>query len=240
MCGRYNLQTTGVEIAKSFDALWDGEYEPNYNVAPTTNQPVIAFSKEGERAMKLFRWGLVPFWADDPGIGARMINARSETIAEKPSFRTAFKRRRCIVPASAFYEWKREGDAKQPYQIIPANDDFFAFAGIWERWDDDEGNALFSYSILTCDANERMQELHHRMPVILHREEIDTWLHIQKDDNTEGLDELLRPFPETEIDFFPVSKAVGNVRNNDETLTEPIKLQEADDRDGQTSIQLGD
>lgn len=239
MCGRYNIKTTGAEIADELGALWEGQYTASFNVAPTTEQPVILFDESDQRVMRLFRWGLVPFWAKDPKIGARMINARSETVAEKPAFRAAYKRRRCIVPASGYYEWKTdENGKKQPFNIIPSGQRLFTFAGLWEQWEDSEGKALRSYTILTCAADEHMKQLHHRVPVMLAPGDIDLWLTINDDDNTQGLDKLLAPFPAENIEFFPVPKAVGNVRNNTEILTQPI-VREDDDRNVEAQATLG-
>lgn len=242
MCGRYNIKTTGAEIADAFDAQWSETYAPSYNIAPTTEQPVLLVDRNGQRSLRLFRWGLVPFWADDPRVGARMINARSETVADKPAFRAAFRKRRCVVPATGFYEWKSRDDGKkQPYNIVPTDDDYFAFAGLWEHWNpggDADRESVWSYTILTCAANEALQPLHDRMPVILQRGEIDRWLGADADRHRSDLDALLSPAPAAQVRYFPVSSAVGNVRNNDRTLTEPLPQADAD-AEPQPTLDLG-
>ncbi len=167
MCGRYTLKTPIDVVAEHFGLdEYPSSLTPSYNIAPT--QEVAAVVEEDEkRKLKMFRWGLVPSWAKDPAIGNKMINARAETVSEKPSFRSAFKRRRCLIVADGFYEWqKTDGGAKQPYHFRMKDSSPFAFAGLWETWDGD-GADVRSCSIITTDANDLMKEIHHRMPVIL-------------------------------------------------------------------------
>ena len=168
--------------------------QPNYNVAPTQEVPaVVAGNGGGERRLEMLRWGLIPSWADDPGIGARMINARSETVAEKPSFRPAFKERRCLIPADGFYEWQKTNGGKQPHYIRMKNGRPFAFAGLWESWKGD-GNEIRSCTILTTNPNDIAGEIHNRMPVILPPEGYEVWLDPDVRE-TDQLLSLLAPYP---------------------------------------------
>jgi len=178
-------------------------YQPRYNIAPTAQVLII---KRNEAAM--VRWGLVPRWAKDPAMGARMNNARAETVAEKPSFREAYRRRRCLIPANGFYEWKLENGLKQPYYIHPAGAELFAFAGLWEQWKD-----LQTCAIITTEANEEMAAIHDRMPVILDSKDYAGWL--------AGEEGLLRPCPSGVIDIRKVSRSVNNARNDLPGLIEP-------------------
>ena len=189
---------------------------PNYNVAPT--QEVAAVLEEGgKRRLEMLRWGLVPSWADDPEIGARMINARSETAPEKPSFRRAFRSKRCLIPADGFYEWKREPGGKQPYYFHMHDGHPFAFAGLWERWE--KGGALLTCAILTTKANSVLEGIHDRMPVILPSGAYDAWL--DPDADREQLRDLMIPYPGDDLETYPVSRFVNSPRNNDERCIEP-------------------
>ena len=219
MCGRYTLRTPVEKLAEEFgfDAS-SVEVPPNYNVAPT--QEVAAVLAEGgERRLELLRWGLIPSWADDPGIGSRMINARAETAPEKPSFRRAFRERRCLIPADGFYEWKRTDGAKQPYYIRMRKGRPFAFAGLWETWNDDGGPELRSCAILTTAPNALAGEIHDRMPVILPASSYDAWL--DPGAEKEELVALLAPYPEAEMEAYPVSRFVNSPSNNDPRCIEP-------------------
>jgi len=227
VCGRYTLTTPLDELLAVFDVPDVGfRHEPRYNIAPTQNAPVLARDEEG-RKMGLMRWGLVPFWADDPGIGNRMINARSETASRKPAFRAAFRRRRCLVPADGFYEWRREGDAKVPYWIHRPDRRPFTMAGLWERWEPDEGEPLFTYTILTRDARPDLEALHARMPVLLSGERRDAWL--DRDAGTDELNDLLEPEPEEELTFHPVSRIVNSPSNDSEACVRPLDADEGSD-----------
>jgi putative SOS response-associated peptidase YedK len=219
MCGRYTLKTPVEELAEEFGFEASSvELPPNYNVAPT--QEVAAILEEGgKRRLELLRWGLIPSWADDPSIGSRMINARSETAPEKPSFRRAFRERRCLIPADGFYEWQRTNGAKQPYYIRMKEGRPFAFAGLWESWKDDGGPEIRSCTILTTKPNALAAEIHDRMPVILPAGSYDAWL-----DPETGRDELyglLAPYPEDEMEAYPVSRLVNSPQNNDPRCIEP-------------------
>lgn len=222
MCGRYTLTTPEGDLVEVFGVpALAFDWEPRYNIAPTQVVPVVAEDDEGRR-MGLLRWGLVPYWADDPSIGNRMINARSETVAEKPAFREAFRRRRCLVPADGFYEWeKREGAGKVPHWIHRADRRPFAFAGLWERWRAPEGDPLHTFTILTTEASPSLRRIHPRMPVILPEAGWSTWLDREADGET--LLELLRPFPDGELSEHPVSTRVNTPAEDDAGLVEPAE-----------------
>lgn len=226
MCGRYQLNRPPAEIAR-----WMGirtgvlpNVGPRYNIAPTQTAPVVRRHPEtGERHLDLLRWGLVPHWAKDPSIGARMINARSETIATTPAFRDSFRSRRCLVPADGFYEWKGEKPPKQPYAIARADGGPIAFAGLWTGWRDPaSGEVLRSFTIATTDANATLRPLHERMPVILGEEDWPAWLG-DAEAEPAALQALLRPCPDGWLRYWPVSRRVGNVREDDAGLLEPVE-----------------
>ena len=217
MCGRFTLYANPEEMATLFDLPEEPILVPRYNIAPTQPVAVVRMDAKGEdREWALTHWGLIPSWSKDPSIGARMINARSETVAEKPSFRAAFKRRRCLVPASGFYEWKKEGKTKQPYYITTPDGEPFAIAGLWEYWEGADGSALESCTLLTTDANELMTPLHNRMPVIIDPADYDEWLGSGKDESPQylsRLQHLFRPYREDGLLTYPVSRYVSNARN---------------------------
>lgn len=191
---------------------------PNYNVAPTHEMPIVR-RKKGDRRNELAiaRWGLIPHWAKDMKMAFSTINARSETAASKPTFRDAFKKRRCLVPADGFYEWKRDGKDKQAHLIRMKDGGLFAFAGLWSLWRSPEGEDVTSYTIMTTEPNELMKGIHNRMPVILGYDGREQWLDTGADPA-----EVLQPCPSEWFEAFPVDKRVGNVRNNDAGLVEPI------------------
>jgi putative SOS response-associated peptidase YedK len=227
MCGRYVSASPPDEIAKYFDVEQVGEaaLEPSYNVAPT-NEVYVVTERGGVRRLETMRWGLVPFWADDPKIGNRMINARSETVATKNAFRSPFKKKRCIIPADGFYEWKAVPGQKkkQPHYIHRPDGEPFAFAGLWEVWrpkdaEKGSGEELHTCTILTTSANTPMQALHDRMPVMLPPDEWAGWLDPENDD-TEALGKLLVPAPDRLITFHPVSTTVNNPRTKGAELIE--------------------
>jgi putative SOS response-associated peptidase YedK len=217
MCGRYTLSTPAGRLAEEFQLDSTVEIPPSYNVAPT-QQVAAVLEDEGGRRLEMLRWGLVPSWADDPEIGARMINARSETAPEKPSFRRAFRGRRCLIPADGFYEWKRENGGKQPYYFHMQDGRPFAFAGLWESWEKGDGT-LRTCAILTTRANSVLEGVHDRMPVILPHDAYDAWL--DPDADREELGELMIPYPEDDLETYPVSRFVNSPRNNDERCIEP-------------------
>jgi putative SOS response-associated peptidase YedK len=222
MCGRYLNRTPASETARVFGTAGVApNYPPRYNVAPT--QPVLAVrfdADEGVRRLETLRWGLIPSWAKDAKIGAKCINAQAETAAERPAFRDAFRRRRCLLPADGFYEWQRVGKERLPYAIVPA-DGMFAFAGLWERWKDPAtGETVRSCTILTGPPNAVVAPIHGRMPVILPREAWPLWL----GEAPAGRDELLallRPFPADGMRAYRVGTRVNDVRNDDPLLAAP-------------------
>ena len=224
MCGRYGRRADKQRIAEWFqthntDVFNEAYFAPSYNVAPQSLQPIVRLDSEtSERELTVMRWGLVPFWSKDGKAGYSTINARAETITTSATYREAFKRRRCLVPADLFYEWmKLDAETKQPYAIALKNGLLFAFAGLWETWKDKvTGKTLETYTIITTDPNELMVPLHNRMPVIVNRIDYDRWLapaepsHLPVD--------LLRPYPAEEMKAWKVSARIGNVRNNDPDL----------------------
>ncbi|MDQ4043273.1 MAG: SOS response-associated peptidase [Actinomycetota bacterium] len=222
MCGRYTLSTPVEKLAEEFDVSGPlPDLPPSYNVAPSQEVAAIVEGGGGERRLELLRWGLIPAWADDPGIGSRMINARSETAAEKPSFRRAFKERRCLIPADGFYEWQKTNGGKQPYHLKMRDGRPFAFAGLWESWNKDEEGETRSCTILTTDANDLVGEVHHRMPVILSPETYDLWLDSDVRE-TEQLLSLMSPYPTEEMEAYPVSRRVNNPANNEPGCVESV------------------
>lgn len=227
MCGRFVRTSTPEELARFFDAAVLGEnlLEADHNVAPGTDIWVVTAGSRGRQLVPM-HWGLVPFWAKDPKIGNRMINARSETLAEKTSFKRAYRHRRCLIPVDGFYEWKTVPGQKrkQPFFIHAPDGSPYAFAGLWERWRGprrDREDELRSTTIITTAANEPMAALHHRMPVILERDDWDRWLDPDVD-RPEDLDPLLVPGRPELIEMHPVGLEVGDVRNKGAGLIEPV------------------
>lgn len=211
-------------MAALFDGLRFPNLVPRYNICPTQNIVCVRQDTDGQNEVAQLRWGLVPFWAKDLKIGARMINARSETVATKPSFRNAFKSRRCLVLADGFYEWKKEGSKKQPYYISRSDDQPFCLAGLWESWQDkskDDATPVETCAILTTDANPIMQRLHDRMPVILDSESFEFWLDKDFSDR-EKLESLLVPYGPDELRTFPVDPMVNRPVNDTPQCIEPI------------------
>lgn len=218
MCGRYVFTSPLEAIQQLFKFDQMTNLGPNYNVAPTHEMPIVR-RRKGDRRNELAigRWGLIPSWAKDVKIGYSTINARSETAASKPAFRDAFKRRRCLVPADGYFEWKREGKEKQPHLIRLKGGGAFAFAGLWSTWRPLEGEEMLTYTIMTTEPNDLMAEIHNRMPVILGADDHDRWLDLDADLST-----ILRPCPSASLESFLVDKRVGNVRNNAPELIEPL------------------
>ncbi|KAB8137842.1 SOS response-associated peptidase [Gracilibacillus oryzae] len=218
MCGRFTL-TISKELIERELGIQINEYHESYNIAPTQNILGVVGSKEGYRA-GYFKWGLVPKWAKDLSIGSKMINARSETIEEKRSFQPLLSRRRCVIVADSFYEWKREEGKKVPYRIMVNNNQLFTFAGLWDRWER-EGQEVISCTILTVQPNDLMSEIHDRMPVILDQPSRELWLNPSVQEE-QKLKSVLKPYNADEMSFYQVSSAVNNPRNNDESLIEQV------------------
>lgn len=215
MCGRYRLSRRKQIIEKHFDSVsGEEDWSPRYNIAPTQPVPIVRQHPKEPRELSLARWGLIPWWAKDPSGAARMINARSETAATLPAFRDAFNARRCIVPADGFYEWKRMGKERQPFCFEVNDRELFAFAGLWDRWKDADGNALETCSILTTTPNAVTSTVHDRMPVILDPGNYDVWLDPGFSD-TAAVSELLRPYDARLMRSYPVSARVNHVANDD-------------------------
>ncbi len=228
MCGRYTLISPLDDLLDVFgvpEVHFD--YRPRYNIAPSQDAPVLAEDQDGRR-IGLLRWGLIPSWADDPAIGSRMINARSETVSEKPSFRAAFGRRRCIVLADGFFEWSRpglaggheEGEGKKvPYWIHLPTQKPFGMAGLWEKWSPPEGDPIYTFTILTTEANDDLRSIHHRMPVILPPDEYRDWLSL--DTSPSHLQEMMAPFSVGVLDARQVSTLVNSPGNDVPECVEP-------------------
>jgi len=220
MCGRFYLDVQRDELISHFDLTKAPNLTPRFNIAPSQDIAAVLVGDQG-RELKMLHWGLIPFWAKDEKIGYRTINARAETADTKPSFRAAFKYRRCLIPASGFFEWKAEKSGKQPYCIRPRKAPLFSFAGLYEHWDDKAGRSIDSCTILVTDANEAIIPIHDRMPVILSPENYEAWL----DPGTqepEILKPLLRPCLEDKITLYPVSRRVSNPRNDDPECVAPL------------------
>lgn len=219
MCGRFTLATNTQKLAEAFAGFEvPAELPARYNIAPT--QPIAVVANNGEHKVEFFHWGLIPSWAKDPKIGNQMINARAETLAEKPSFKNAYKRRRCLVLADGFYEWKKEeGSTKTPMYIRLASGDPFAFAGLWEMWQTAE-DTILSCTIITTDPNDLMAQIHNRMPVILPPDAYQQWLD-PAERSPDQLQSLLQPYPAELMTAYPISKMVNSPKNDSPTLIEP-------------------
>ncbi|MFQ5498487.1 MAG: SOS response-associated peptidase [Candidatus Zixiibacteriota bacterium] len=227
MCGRYVLAQDYEALKKRYGfsgaTFPSFEFTPRYNISPGQLSAAITNS-EGARIQSM-KWGLIPHWAKDPSIGYKLINARSETVAEKPSFRDAFRKRRCLVPASGFYEWQKlpGSKAKQPFYITcsdRANADVFSFAGLWSVWDDPDSNNIFTYTILTTGSNELMNRIHNRMPVILRKDDESEWLDNKTD--LASLKQLFEPFPYEQMNAYPVSTMVNSPKNDLPACISPL------------------
>ena len=213
MCGRFAFYSPAEAAAALFGVSAAPDVQPRYNIAPTQFIAAIRDAGDDGRELVMLRWGLVPFWAKDPSIGNRMINARAETVAEKPAYRAAYKHRRCIVLADGFYEWQKSGDSKTPHYISLASGEPFALAGLWENWDDKQtGDSLQTATLITAAANDFMAPLHHRMPVILESGTAGEWLA----GSNELLDDVAAITPP--LQAWPVDRRVNNARNEGEDL----------------------
>ncbi len=216
MCGRFQLSVKGKHISERFNVeVFDEMYKPCYNCAPSQDLPVITNAERTK--LNFYRWGLIPFWAKDPRIGFKLINARAESLAEKPAFRQAFKERRCLIPANGFYEWTKDAN-KTPYRIFLKNEELFAMAGIYETWKDAEGRTIRSFSIITTKANPLVEKIHDRMPVILPPEHEEAWL---KEEDESVLKKLLVPFEPAKMEAYPVSKKVNSPKNDGPDIVLP-------------------
>jgi putative SOS response-associated peptidase YedK len=219
MCGRYTLTADAQAIQQTFNLeLASHPVQPRYNIAPS--QPVPIIKNDHRHELSFVQWGLVPSWAKDPSIGYKMINARSETVAEKPSFRHAFKRRRCLIPADGFFEWSKQGKSKVPMYIHLANHELFAFAGLWETWQSPDGSELQTCTILTTEPNDLVKPLHHRMAVILDERDYDAWLD-PDEMPADVLMPLLKPYPQEKMRVYEVSTLVNNTKYDEPALIEP-------------------
>ncbi len=220
MCGRFTLATDGAQLAAQFALPEPPQLGPRYNIAPTQSVAVVRSAAVG-RELVLMRWGLVPMWAKDPSIGSRMINARAETAAEKPAFRTALRQRRCLLPADGFYEWQATPDGKQPFYFHMADAAPFALAGLWERWKSPAGAPLESCTILTTEANDLLCPFHDRMPVIVAPADYARWLDPALRD-PEAVHDLLAPYDADSMAAHPVSRDVNRVANDGPQLVAPL------------------
>lgn len=228
MCGRVKMEGDFSELKTVFGIPDDYpaiNYAPSWNVAPTDSLPIVRYNaKQGHRALDLMRWGLVPYWAKDIKVGFANINAMAETVDTKPAYRDAFARRRCLAPIEAFYEWKKLGPKeKQPYAVALAGGGFMALAGLWENWRSPGGEWVRSFTIVTCPPNSLCGQIHNRMPVILPPATWPLWLG-EDAAKPEQLKAALRPYPADDMTMWPVSARVGNVKNNDPSLIEPVAL----------------
>ncbi len=227
MCGRYTLHQKADKLAKRFNlATLPAHIAESYNVAPGQIMPVITEDEDG-RKLELMKWGLIPSWSKDPKIGYKLINARGDGIFDKPMWRNVILRKRALIPADGFYEWKRSADPKghkQPFYIHPKQDELFAFAGVWETWKDIEGKEWKTYSIITTEPNREMSSIHNRMPVILHPEDEASWLEPSRVSRSD-IEPYLRPYEDNGLELFEVSSDVNAVRNNDEKLIYPLNSQ---------------
>jgi len=224
MCGRFVLKAPFSELVRLYNVTNNLNLEPRYNMPPTENIAAVRPDPVGTgRRLDMLRWGLVPWWAKDLKVSFSNINAKAETVAEKPAFRDAFRERRCVIPADGFYEWKKiDAKTKQPYAIVMKDRSVFGFAGLWERWKDRaSGEMIQSCTIITTTPNEVCAALHDRMPVILEPKDYARWLGEEATDPPH-LMAMLRPYPAEAMEAYPVSARVGNVKNTDATLFEPL------------------
>ncbi|WNR46593.1 SOS response-associated peptidase [Paenibacillus roseipurpureus] len=224
MCGRYTITVTLEELMLRYD-MYDTympRYGPKYNVAP--GQQVMAIVHDGQQnKLGELRWGLIPEWAKEEKIGYQMLNARAETLADKPAFRKPFERKRCLIPADSFYDWKGTGKQKQPMRIMLRTGELFSMAGLYDTWTSPDGVRISTCTVITTESNTMMKEIHDRMPVILPREKEALWLD-RTNRSVNQLQALLQSYPSEHMMAYPVSNRVGNVRNDDELCIEPISL----------------
>src|SRR5215217_3756049 len=226
MCGRYAITTAPEAIRQLFAHLEQPNFPPRYNIAPTQPVPIVRMV-EGKRQLALVRWGLIPAWVKDPRTFSLVINARGESVLDKPAFRNAMKRRRCLFPADGFYEWKRDGERKQPYFVRLKSGAPLAFAGLWETWMGPNGEEQETAAIVTTTASRAIAHIHDRMPVIVPPEAFDFWLDPNVD--AEMASTVIAPTPDAQLEFFPVSTAVNRTANDSAALLEPLREGEADE-----------
>ena len=231
MCGRFSLTTAPEAMRVLFEYEEQPNLAPRFNVAPTQPVATVRRAIDGKRELVFMRWGLVPHWANDASIGARMINARAETVAEKPAFRDAFRQRRCLVAADGFYEWREEDGRRQPFRIGMKGGGVFAFAGLWERWTAKApapalgvaaGESVDTVTIVTTEANDKLRPIHERMPVILAPAAYAAWLDVDACPPDEA-QALLKPYPVEPMAFYRVGPRVNNVRNDDRDCIAPLR-----------------
>jgi putative SOS response-associated peptidase YedK len=222
MCGRYVLKATLPDIARMLGMHVDLALEPSYNIAPASPVPACTMQEPDRKQLVLMHWGLIPHWSKKPDSGYRMINARAETVAEKPAFRSAFRHRRCLIPADGYYEWKSMQGRKQPFYFSMKDGNPFCFAGLWERWQPDDGDAIDSCAIITTGANALGAEVHHRMPVILAQHDHARWLDPRNAESAQLLP-LLQPFPPQAMSVYPVSTLVNNARIDEPRCITPVR-----------------
>jgi putative SOS response-associated peptidase YedK len=225
MCGRYRLSRRKQIIEEYFEtAVWQDDWSPRYNIAPTQPVPVIRqHPKEQVRQISLMRWGLIPNWAKDPSIATGTINAKSETAATKPAFRDPLKLRRCLIPSDGFYEWRRTSTSKQPFCFEVNEGELFAFAGLWDGWKDGRGNWVKTCTILTTTPNAVTAPVHDRMPVIIHPDSYDVWLDPGMR-NIAVISELLKPYDAQLMACYPVSTRINHVANDDEECSRAVQM----------------
>ncbi|HLO86843.1 MAG TPA: SOS response-associated peptidase [Nostocaceae cyanobacterium] len=222
MCGRFTLHLSSEALTAFFEIQEVTDIDARFNIAPTQNVVAVLQNQQSNRRyLHHLRWGLIPAWAKDASMGTKLINARAETAAQKPAFRSAFKHRRCLIVADGFYEWQKQGTKKQPFYFHLRDGQPFAFAGLWERWRNPDKEDIDSCTILTTGANELMQPIHDRMPVILHPEDYNLWLDPQVQ-TPELLQPLLQPYPTAAMTAYPVSTWVNNARHDDSKCIVPV------------------
>lgn len=220
MCGRYTLYDNAKTIAKRYDARLHFPFTPNYNVAPGQSMPVVAVAGDGKRQIEQMRWGLIPSWAKDKAIGYKLINARDDSIFAKPVWRSVILRRRVLIPADGFYEWKgaiEPKGRKQPFYIHPKREGIFSFAGVWDQWKDSIGIEWKTYSIITTEPNKEMSAIHNRMPVILDPRDEDAWLDPRLN-SKDKIEPFLHPYTDDGLEAHKVSSDVNTPQNNDRHL----------------------
>ncbi|MFC1780303.1 SOS response-associated peptidase [Patescibacteria group bacterium] len=225
MCGRFAQGDTDAIYSKYRVKISESlrkKIHPRYNIAPFQIVPVVTQDEDKKNKLELMRWGFIPYWAKDVKIGYKLINARSETIFEKPSFKRSAKSKRCIVPATGFYEWKHAGNSKIPYFVKPSKDSLFSLAGLFDEWMDPEGKKVKTFTILTTEPNKVLKPIHKRMPVVLEKNEEEPWIGKRVQD-TDLLESLFDPYPVRHMNVYEVSREVNSPSNDKESFTQPLK-----------------